>query len=38
MGDRDRDDRLKWNRKYREKGPGPFASEPAEWLRPAFRG
>ncbi|MCP3961625.1 MAG: methyltransferase domain-containing protein [bacterium] len=32
MGDRDRGDRQKWNRKYRDKGPESFGSEPAEWL------
>ncbi|MEM7356570.1 MAG: methyltransferase domain-containing protein [Acidobacteriota bacterium] len=32
MGDRDRADRLRWNLKYREKGPESLASEPAEWL------
>ncbi len=32
MGERDRGDRQRWNRKYRDKGPEPFGSEPAEWL------
>ncbi len=32
MGERDRDDRRKWDRKYRDKGPESFGSEPAEWL------
>ncbi len=32
MGDRGRGDRQKWDRKYRDKGPESFGSEPAEWL------
>ncbi|MCP3962391.1 MAG: methyltransferase domain-containing protein [bacterium] len=32
MGDRDRSDRQKWDRKYREKGSESGATEPAEWL------
>ncbi len=32
MGDRDRDDRQRWNRKYRDKGPESLSSEPAGWL------
>lgn len=32
MDDRDRSGRRKWNRKYREKGPESFGSEPTEWL------
>ncbi len=31
IGDRGRSDRQKWNRKYRNKGPESFGSEPAEW-------
>ncbi len=32
MVDSDRGERLKWNRKYRERGPEHFGSKPAEWL------
>ncbi len=32
MDDRDRDDRRRWDRKYRDKGPESFGSEAAQWL------